>query len=457
MSSRISSDTSAVAAHLRSHFKGRVLVATDSDYAAARAVWNGAVHHQPAISAQCADDNDVSVAVCAARQFDLPLSVRGGGHDWAGRSLRDGGIVVDLSRLRNVSIEPTSNTALVQGGGLIGDLIRTARPYNLAAATGTVKAVGLAGLTLGGGYGPLIGKLGLALDNLVAAEVVLANGEKVLASETADADLLWALRGGGGNFGVVTSLHYRLYRLEQVLSGLILFPISEALSVLRAYREVIAAAPDELTLMTGFLGTPDGPLLFLCPTWSGDLLQGENVIEQLKRLGTPVMAQVGPMAYEDGLGLFDASVVNGRCYHLRTCWLARMTDDAAALLVDGAQQITSPFSAIAVHHFHGAAARVPVHATAFGLRQPHLLVEILAAWDGGADGQHVDWAKHLSDQLAADALPSGYPNLLGPDEVRRVQLAYGSNLPRLRELKQRYDPDGMFSGAIGTFDDHAGD
>jgi FAD/FMN-containing dehydrogenase len=455
MTSVFSSATSAAAAQLRTHFSGRLLIASDSTYAAARAVWNGAVEHQPAVIAQCADDRDVSLAVQTARQFDIPLSVRGGGHDWAGRALRHGGLVVDLSHMRKVSIDAAGETALVQGGALTGDVLELARPYNLVAVSGTIKAVGLAGLTLAGGYGPLNGKHGLALDNLVAADVVLANGDRVLASQHADADLWWALRGGGGNFGVVTSFRYRLHPLEQVLAGIILYPISEAATVLRAYREVIATAPDELTLMTGFLGTPEGPLLFMCPTWSGDRSRGEPIVEGLTRLGTPVSAQLGPMAYADALGLFDASVANGRHHFLRARWLAELTDDAAALLVEAARQATSPFSLIALHHFHGVAARVPLQATVFGLRQPHLLVEILAAWDGDSaphnGSRHRQWAESLSSRLAAHALPGGYPNLLGPDEVDRIELAYGVNLPRLRQLKRRYDPDNVFSSAIGSF------
>jgi len=223
--------------------------------------------------------------------------------------------------------------------------------------------------------------------------------------------------------------------------------------VLRGYAEIAAAAPDELTVMAGFLAAEGQMLLFLFPAWSGDPARGEDVIAALQQLGTPVMAQVAPMPYSGALGMFDASVVNGRHYALATRWLPALTDDTAAMLTAAAAGATSPLSAIAVHHFHGAAARVPAQDTAFALRRDHLLVEILAAWepsphdDGAA---HRAWAQDLSGHLAPYALPGGYPNLLGPGDADRTLLAYGPNAPRLRDLKRRYDPDGVFSTATGT-------
>src|SRR6516164_539906 len=444
----------AAAAHrLRSSLHGTVLAAADAPYDAARQIWNGAVGHRPALIARCADDQDITAAVRAAREHGLPLSVRGGGHDWAGRALRDGGVMIDLSAMRGVTVDPAARTAVAQGGATAGDVAAAAAGYGLAPVTGTVKAVGMTGLTLAGGYGPLCGRHGLALDNLLGADVTLASGRRVTASDTGDADLYWALRGGGGTFGVVTAARYRLHPLPQVLAGLILFPLGQAGGVLRGYAEIAAAAPDELTVMTGFLNAGGQMLLFLFPAWSGDPALGQGAIAALQRLGTPVMTQVAPMPYSGVLGMFDASVVNGRHYALATRWLPALTDDAIAVLAAAASTATSPLSAIAVHHFHGAAARVPAPDTAFALRRDHLLVEILAAWepsphdDGAA---HRAWAQALSGQLAPFSLPGGYANLLGPAEPGRTLLAYGANAPRLRDLKHRYDPDGVFSTATGT-------
>ncbi len=344
----------------------------------------------------------------------------------------------------------------VAGGDDVGDggLDDGIGRPGLAPVTGTVKAVGMVGLTLAGGYGPLNGKHGLALDNLIEAEVVLADGTQVVASDNSDRDLYWALRGGGGTFGVITAARYRLHPLESVLAGLILFPLSQAGEVLAGYRQVVATAPDELTVMVGFMSGPDGtPLLFLFPAWSGDPTEGQATVVQLERLGAPIAVQVAPMPYEDALGLFDQTVVNGRHYALQTRWMSEVTEHTASLLIDAAQHATSPLSVIAVHHFHGAASRVAPDHTAFALRQDHMLLEILAAWEPTPDdhgGAHRHWMTQLSERLAPRALPGGYPNLLGPDEHQRLRLAYGTNAGRLQDLKRRYDPDGMFNSAIGT-------
>jgi hypothetical protein len=425
----------------------------DNDvYARARRLWNGAVDHYPALFAMCESVDDVQAAVRAARAHDLPLSVRGGGHDWAGRALRHSGLVIDLSEMRRVSVDPRLQVATVEGGVRATNVIAAAAPYGLVAVTGTVGAVGMAGLTLGGGYGPLSSRYGLALDNLLGAEIVLADGQRTAADASENSDLLWALRGGGGNFGVVTSMRIRLHPLRELLTGLILFPWSEAVTVLRGYADAVASAPDELSVMAGVLSGPDGkPALFLAPTWSGEPVQGEQVIAGLKRLGTAMLAQIGPMTCGDMLGMFDAHVVNGRHYAIQTRWLAELTPDVVESLVAAGDSTTSPFSAIALHHFQGAAARVSADATAFGLRDKHFLLEIIAAWEPASEDEaniHRRWARNLCQTLAPAALPGGYANLLGPNEHDQIASAFGGNITRLRALKRRFDPDNVFSSAI---------
>lgn len=445
---------------LRSSMRGTVLRDSDASYDKARQIWNGAVDRRPAVIARCAGDDDVARAVAAAREHDLALSVLGGGHDWAGRALNDGGLVLDLSAMRGVTVDPDTGVAVAQGGATAGDVVAAAGRYGLTPVTGTVKAVGMAGLTLAGGYGPLNGKHGLALDNVLGAKVVLADSQNVIASDTEDSDLYWALRGGGGSLGVASAMHYRLHRLESVLAGLLLFPIEQAATVLHGYRELIAEAPDELTVMAGFLGGPDGqPVLFLSPTWSGEPELGKRAIARFERLGTPALAQIAAMPYTAALGLFDQHVVNGRHYAMRTRWLTELDQYTAGTLIAAASSATSPHSALAIHQFHGAATRVPTTATAFAQRDDHLLVEILAAWEPQPSddaGTHRRWADALSDDLADAALPGGYPNLLAPDEPQRVQLAYGPNAKRLLDIRRRYDPDGIFSTATGSFAHGAG-
>jgi FAD/FMN-containing dehydrogenase len=435
---------------LRPRLGERLLLPGDPAFPAARQLWNAAVTRQPAVIARCADAAEVSAAVRAARDAGLPLSVRAGGHDWAGRALRDGGLVVDLTAMRGVSVDPVGRTATVQGGALTADLLAATTPYGLVTATGVVRAVGLAGLTTVGGYGPLLGRYGLALDNLLGAEVVLADGSTVTAGPDDDSELWWALRGGGGNFGVITELRYRLHALPAVLAGMLMFPFAEGGAVLAGHAEIMAAAPDELAVMTGFLPGPQGPTAFLCPFWSGDdLAAGERFVARLRSLGHPIVDQVGPMPYAAALGMFDASMVEGNHYLLRSRWLPETSRIAADALVAGAAEISSPYSALIVNRFHGAAARVDPGATAFAQRAPHDVVEVIAAWSPGEPAdRHRAWADSVVTALDPVALPGGYPNLLGPDHEDRARESYGGNLGRLLTAKRRYDPDNVFASVV---------
>lgn len=443
MISAATPDVATATARLRALFGDRLHEPGDPAYVTTTTLWNGAVQRTPALVAHCLDADEVADAVRVAAQCHLPLSVRSGGHDWAGRALRDGGLVLDLTRLRAVRVEPDAATVTVGGGVTAAGLLAATRPYDLVVPTGTVGDVGMAGLGLAGGYGPLCGRFGLTLDSLLAAEVVLADGRRVTADPRHDAELYWALRGGGGNVGVVTELRFRAHRLPGVLAGMIMFALAEAPAVLRGYGALIAEAPDELTVMTGFLPGPAGePVIFVCPFYSGPHLDaGLPWMDRLRALGTPLVDQIAPMPYADALRMFDGGMVDGNHYLLRTRWLPALTDSAVDVLVDAARQVSSPFSALAVHHFHGAATRVRLADTAFGLRTDHLLTEIIAVWAPGDQARpHREWAEHTSAALAPHALPGGYPNLLAPEETDRVLLAYGANWPRLRRAKHRYDP-----------------
>jgi hypothetical protein len=436
---------------LRPRLGERLLVADDPGFAAARQIWNAAVTRQPSVIARCADAAEVSAAVRAAREAGMPLSVRSGGHDWAGRALRDGGLVIDLTGLRGVTVDPDARTATVQGGAITADLLAATSPYGLATATGAVRTVGLAGLTTVGGYGPLIGRYGLTLDNLLGAEVVLADGSTVTAGPDDDSELWWALRGGGGNFGVVTELRYRLHEVPAVLAGMLMFPFAEAGAVLCGYAEIMAEAPDELSVMTGFLPGPEGrPLAFLCPFWCGaDLDAGARAVDRLRSLGRPVVDQVTPMPYPAVLGMFDRSMVDGNHYLLRTRWLSGVPETAVDALIAGAAEITSPFSALILNRFHGAASRVDPAATAFAQRAPHTVLEVIASWQPGEPAdRHRAWADSVATSLDPAALPGGYPNLLGPDDEDRARDSYGANLGRLLTAKRRYDPDNVFASVI---------
>jgi hypothetical protein len=346
-----------------------------------------------------------------------------------------------------------ARTARVQGGATVGDLIHTAQKDGLASGTGNVEGVGLAGLTLGGGYGPLLGKFGLVADNLLSAQVVLADGSLATASASEHADLFWGLRGGGGNFGVVVSLEYRLHPLANVLTGWLLYPLDQAREVLRFYNEFIATVPDELTILGGLLQLPDGtPVLFLSPTYCGALEEGERLLKPLRAFGKPMADQIQSTLYETLITAINPLVPKGRHYFMQTRSLEALRPETIDVLVEMAEQFPSPFSAITIHHFHGVASRVPVSETAFACRRDHLMIDIAAAWESPSpeeDQRHIQWAQAGSRKLMPYALKGGYINLLNEEEQDRVPLAFGPNYERLLELKRTYDPDDVFRSTMG--------
>ncbi|MFJ4470804.1 FAD-binding oxidoreductase [Streptomyces sp. NPDC089424] len=416
-------------------------------YEAARRIWNGAVHTRPALVVRARTQEDVQAAVLAARRHELPLSVRGGGHDISGRGLRQDGLVIDLTGMRRVVVDPAGRVATAGGGTTAAGLLAALAPHGLAAVTGTVGSVGVTGLTLVGGYGPLTGRHGLALDNVLGAEVVLADGRVVTADAEHEPELFWALRGGGGNFGVVTSVRLRAHPLARLLAGVVAYPGAQAATVLDLLGGVLAAAPDSLTVPSAFLAGPDGsPALFLMPVWSGDPAAGERHFDALRRLGTPVLTEVLALSPEELLHRNDAwGAVTGLHFTARSRSVAALTPHVVEALTGAARGITGPMSGVLLHHFHGAATRVPVESTAFGLRQRHLMVEIVAGWEAGDAAPHRAWAESVADSLAPDALPGGYPGMLDPAQRAEVAHSYGPNTARLLAAKARFDPDGVFT------------
>jgi hypothetical protein len=441
--------SSSCADELRAVISGRVALPGDELYDEGARVFNGAVRRRPAIIAFCKQPEDVQAAVRAARRYGLPLSVRGGGHDWAGRALRDDGLVIDLTGMRDVAVDPQALVATVAGGARAKDVAAAAGAHGLVAAMGNCGMIGMAGLTLGGGYGPLSGTCGLAADNLLGAEVVLADGRRVTTGPDVEPELFWALRGGGGNFGVVTSLRIQLHETRHMIAGAIVYPWREAGTVLPRYAAFAATMPDELGVLVAMASDPDGqPAITLVPLWNGDKLQGERAMDHLQALGTPQSAQVGPATYAGLLAQFDAGLPDG-CQEIRTRSLPALTPGAVDAIITAVARRTSPQSMVNWHHFHGAATRVAPDGAAFGERREHFMVEIIAGWKPGDDGaSHRRWAQDLLQSLAPFALPGGYPNFLVPDDREQVAVAYGGNAARLRVLKRRFDPDGVFTSAI---------
>ncbi|MFE7117311.1 FAD-binding oxidoreductase, partial [Streptomyces sp. NPDC057654] len=450
-----------VAAELRSLVSADQVLTSGPVYDTAVALWNAAVRRTPAVLLRCTTTADVQAGVRTARRFGLPLSVRGQGHDWAGRALRDGGLTLDLAPMRSVRVDPVRRTATVGGATSINEVLTAADQHGLVAVTGTIGGVGLVGLLLGGGYGPLCGRFGLAADNLLGAELVLADGSVVRTDAEHEPDLFWALRGGGGNFGVVTSADVRVHAVPGVVTGTIAYPWEQARQVFTAVREIQAGCPDELTVQTAVMLGPDGaPMVLLLPTWCGDPAVGTDPngpVQRLTRLGTPAVAQLAAVNHAAAVAERDAMFPAGRGVSIRTRSVPDLAPDVIEVLIAGGEALTSPMSAVSVHHFHGAASRVAPTETAFIRREPHQMAEIVAIWptasdaaaaSGGADpadgARHRAWAETMSRELAPYAFPGGYQNLVGPEATDQHPHLYGTNTARLKAIKAAVDPEDVF-------------
>jgi FAD/FMN-containing dehydrogenase len=452
MSSPVENGVEIAVGLLQKQLPADMIVVGESTAGAVRP-WNAQVRQRPAVIARCRTTEDVQTAVLAARSAGLPLSVFGGGHDWAGGAIRDGGLLVDLSAMRQVTVEGAE--ARVAGGATVSDVLDAARPHGYAAAVGTVSSVGFTGLTLGGGYGTLIGLVGLGVDNVLSAEVVLADGRIVTADPQHEPDLFWGLRGGGGNFGVVTELRTRLHPHAEVTTGMIAFSWEQAGSVLRGWRDLTAGADgadgadDALDVMFGALHTPAGLVLFTSPTWAGDPARADEQMARVRALGEPVLADVGRRALADTVHAMDEMFPHGRNYYLGSRLLPGLTDAAIDDFVRAGDAMPAT-CALNVHHSHGAATRVAAAETAYQYRDEHLVVEILGFWtdgDGDVDGDgtaETAWVRDTERRMDPHALPGGWPNLMARDDPRAAD-AYGANTERLLAVKAHYDPDGVFT------------
>ncbi|WP_186257726.1 FAD-binding oxidoreductase [Burkholderia gladioli] len=439
------------AALRRAHPDARLSLPGEPAYAAATDIWAGGTDRQPAAVHACRTAAEVRAALRLAREHGLAVAVRGGGHDWARRALCEG-LVIDLREMRAVTPATDGRTIRIEGGALAADVFAAADPLGAAVVTGASGKVGMAGLTLGGGYGALIGRFGLALDNLVSAEVVMADGTLLHASASSEPELFWALRGGGGNFGVVVAMEHRLHALDTVYSGPMFWPFEAAHAVLAHYAALAAELPDALTVQLGLLVGPEGaPMLLAAPTWSGVPEEGPARVAPLCRAAAPLLAQLAHQPYGASNTLFDARVVNGRRVCMDTRSLPALTPAAIGILLDAFARRPSDACAILTHEFRGAAARIAPDATAFAMREPHLLVEIIAVWPGDDPddaARHLQWVATLSAALAAHALPGGYPNLLPPGDPARAAASFGINAARVAAAKRHYDPANVFASAL---------
>jgi FAD/FMN-containing dehydrogenase len=434
-------------AGLRDAIRGSVLTPGEAEYDSARRIWNGMIDRRPSLIVRCAGAADVIRAVNVARESGLLVAVRGGGHSFPGYSVCDDGMMIDLQPMKSVRVDTTSRTVRAEPGVTWGEFDRETQAFGLATTGGMISHTGIAGLTLGGGFGWLMRKHGLSVDNLISVDLVTAAGDLVRASETENADLFWGLRGGGGNFGIVTSFEYRLHELATpVLAGLIAYPLTEAKQVLRRLEETMTAAPDELVVAAVLMTTPDGhPAVGIAPCYAGDPGAGETVIAPLRKLGTPVMQQIGPMPYTAVQTIFNDAAVPGRRFYMRSNYLETLSDEVIGVLADAYPRTPSPLSAVLIVTMGGAVRRAAVESTAYYHRRMAYTMTVLGSWiEAQADEANIRWIKELFAGLDPH-LPEGvYVNELHDEGADRVRAAYGASYARLAALKRQYDPTNFF-------------
>lgn len=431
----------------RAAITGRVLGPDDDAYDSARQIWNAMIDKRPALIARCLNTADVQRAVAFAREHGLVVSIRGGGHNIAGSALCDGGLTIDLSSMKQLTTDSQARTAIAQPGLTWAEFDLETQRHGLATTGGAVSTTGIAGLTLGGGVGWLMGRCGFTVDNLLSAEVVLHDASVVIASPSSHPDLFWALRGGGGNFGIVTSFEYRLHPVGDVLAGLLLHPVARLPEMLRVYRDFVHSAPDELTVHAGIMTLPTGDrVAAFIMVWSGDPSEGERRLAPLRAFGPPIADMVQAMPYTAAQQMLDAAVPYGRHNYWKSGFLRELHDDAAETLVEHAGRITSPYSLCLIEHIHGVPTRVPRETTAFDIRSECFHFVAIASWEATDEAsRHVTWAREFWSDMQRWAAGRAYGNILGHDEGARVQEAYGPNYARLSQIKGVYDPSNFFS------------
>jgi FAD/FMN-containing dehydrogenase len=441
---------------LKGGLRGQTLIRDDDGYDTARSIWNGMVDRSPGLIVRCHGAGDVMHAVDFAREHDLVVAVRGGGHNIAGNAVCEGGLMIDLTPMNFVRVDPTARRAWVGPGATLGDVDRETQAFGLAVPTGINSTTGIAGLTLGGGFGWLTRMYGLTIDNLVSADVVTADGQLRRASAEESPDLFWAIRGGGGNFGIVTAFEFNLHPVgPEVLSGLVVHPFEGAGRLLRSYREAVINAPEELTCWVVMRKAP--PLPFLPAEWhgrevmifamcyAGDLAEGERVTEELRSLGNPIADVVGPHRLIDWQSAFDPLLTTGARNYWKSHDFEALDDGALDAIIQAMRTLPSSECEIFLAHVGGVMSRVAPDATAFPQRAAHFVMNAHTRWrESKDDNDCIAWARELFQATEPFAMGSAYVNFMPEDEAGRVEKIYGANHRRLAKIKGRYDPHNMF-------------
>ena len=427
--------------------RGRVLRAGDAGYDEARRVWNGMIDRRPALIARCTGAGDVMAAVRFARSHNLLLSVKGGGHNITGNAVCQGGLMIDLSPMKGMRVDPAARTARAEAGLTWGEFNRETQAFGLATTGGVVSTTGIAGLTLGGGLGWLMGKHGLSCDNLISADLVTADGEFLTASAEQNPDLFWGLRGGGGNFGVVTSFEYRLHPVGSVLAGMVIYPRRDAPEVLRFYRDYARSCSDEVTAFAAMMTSPEGaPVVAMLVGHIGDRAQGEKLLAPARKFGSPLADTIAPISYVALNSLLDAAVPYGGVQrYWKSSFLRKLDDGVLNIMVERAESMRPPMSMIGFFHVHGAATRVDRDATAYSLRDDQWDYDVISQWNDPAESAgYIQWTRDYWTAVEPFASGEVYVNHLDAEEAGRITGAYSRNYERLVALKNKYDPSNLF-------------
>ena len=436
----------AVRELLDAGLRGAVACPGDPAYDAARAVFNGMIDRHPLAVVRPVNASDVARCISLARAHDLALSVRGGGHNVAGNAVRDGAVMLDLSSMKGIEVDPGARTARAEPGLTLGEFDCATQAFRLATTLGVVSTTGIAGLTLGGGLGWLNGRYGLACDNLISADIATADGQLLRANAHENEDMFWAIRGGGGNFGIVTSFEYRLHPVDVVLAGGLAFPWNKAAKVLRFYDDFVKAAPDELSTAASLALTPDGePTVTIAVCYSGPIDEGERLLRPLRTFQPPVGDEIQPMPYSVLQCARDEGFPFGRLHYWKSGWLRDLTDAAIETLMEFVPQMPAAASGVSLQQMHGAASRIAPPATAFRHRAEQYDFLVLSQWSDRAESEcNVAWTSALFEAMQPHLEDAVYVNNLGDEGPKRVQTAYGENYPRLVAAKRAYDPENLF-------------
>ena len=439
-------DATIAANELQPSFKGKILFEGDVEYDSARQIWNGMIDRKPALIAQCLDKEDIIQAVKFARKNELLVSVRGGGHNVSGNAVCDGGIMIDLSLMKKVEVDTEKKVAHVEMGATWGDFDKATQQFGLSTTGGLITTTGVAGLTLGGGVGWLVRKCGLSCDNLIEAEIITADGNIVKASLQENPDLLWGIRGGGGNFGIVSSITLRLYEVSTVIGGMIIHTRDKSKEAIQFYREFMKTAPEELTLYTALLTSPEGiPIVAFIGCYCGDIEKGEAVMKPLHEFGTPVADLIQPIPYLQMQSMLDAGFPKGNRYYWKSGFLKELSDDVIDVIVSHMESNPSPGSATILEMYGGVASHEPEGGSAYPHRQSEFDLVIISNWpDKQEDDKNINWTRNIWEALQPYLSHKAYVNALGVEGADRVKEAYGDNYQKLAELKRKYDPDNFF-------------